>query len=37
MNYTTLISAEQLQQLMKSGQPLRVFDCSFDLTGVVHT
>ena len=31
MNYSTLISAEQLQQLMKSGQPLRVFDCSFDL------
>jgi len=31
MNYTTLISAEQLQLLMKSGQPLRVFDCSFDL------
>ncbi|MDB5932401.1 MAG: 3-mercaptopyruvate sulfurtransferase [Polaromonas sp.] len=31
MNYTTLISPEQLQALMKSGQPLRVFDCSFDL------
>ena len=31
MNHTTLISAEQLQLLMKSGQPLRVFDCSFDL------
>jgi thiosulfate/3-mercaptopyruvate sulfurtransferase len=31
MNYTTLISAEQLQALTKSGQPLRVFDCSFDL------
>lgn len=31
MNYTTLISVEQLQLLMKSGQPLRVFDCSFDL------
>ena len=31
MNYTTLISAEQLQALMKSGQPLRVFDCSFEL------
>jgi len=31
MNYTTLISAEQLQALMASGQPLRVFDCSFDL------
>ncbi|MBK5204425.1 MAG: sulfurtransferase [Polaromonas sp.] len=31
MNYTTLISAEQLQALMASGQALRVFDCSFDL------
>ena len=31
MNYTTLISAEELQALMKNGQPLRVFDCSFDL------
>ncbi|SFB75650.1 thiosulfate/3-mercaptopyruvate sulfurtransferase [Polaromonas sp. OV174] len=31
MSYTTLISAEQLQSLMSSGQPLRVFDCSFDL------
>jgi thiosulfate/3-mercaptopyruvate sulfurtransferase len=31
LNYTTLISAEQFQQLMKSGQPLRVFDCSFEL------
>ena len=31
MNYTTLISAEDLQALMKSGQPLRVFDCSFEL------
>jgi len=30
-NYTTLISAEQLQALTKSGQPLRIFDCSFDL------
>jgi thiosulfate/3-mercaptopyruvate sulfurtransferase len=30
-NYTTLISAEQLQALAKSGQPLRIFDCSFDL------
>jgi thiosulfate/3-mercaptopyruvate sulfurtransferase len=29
--YTTLISAEQLQALMASQQPLRVFDCSFDL------
>ena len=32
MNYTTLISAGERGQLMKSGQPLRVFDCSFDLT-----
>ena len=32
MNYTTLISVEQLQALMNSGEPLRVFDCSFDLT-----
>lgn len=31
MNYTTLISAEDLQSLMKSGRPLRVFDCSFNL------
>ena len=31
MHYTPLISAEQLQALMKSGQPLRVFDCSFEL------
>ena len=31
MNYTTLISADQLQALIKSGQPLRMFDCSFDL------
>ncbi|MDB5742904.1 MAG: 3-mercaptopyruvate sulfurtransferase [Polaromonas sp.] len=31
MSYTTLISAEQLQALMASGQQLRVFDCSFDL------
>ena len=30
-NYTTLVSAEQLQALMKSGQPLRIFDCSFEL------
>jgi len=30
--YTTLISAEQLQALQASGQPLMVFDCSFDLT-----
>lgn len=31
MNYTTLISAEALQALMQSGQPLRVFDSSFEL------
>ena len=29
--YTTLISVAQLQALMASGQPLRVFDCSFEL------
>ena len=29
--YTTLISTEQLQALTQSGQPLMVFDCSFDL------
>ena len=29
--YTTLISAEQLQALARSGQPYRVFDCSFEL------
>ncbi len=32
MAYTTLISVEQLQALLASGQPCRVFDCSFDLT-----
>ena len=32
MNYTTLVSAEQLQALMDSGAPLMVFDCSFELT-----
>ena len=31
MNHTTLIAAEQLQALIKSGQPLRIFDCSFEL------
>jgi len=30
-NYTTLISAGQLEALMNSKQPLRVFDCSFEL------
>jgi thiosulfate/3-mercaptopyruvate sulfurtransferase len=29
--YTTLITPEQLQQLRAQGQPLMVFDCSFDL------
>ena len=31
MIYTTLIAAEQLQALAKNGQPLRIFDCSFEL------
>ena len=31
MNHTTLISAEQLQAHMKGSQPLRIFDCSFEL------
>jgi thiosulfate/3-mercaptopyruvate sulfurtransferase len=31
MTYTTLISAAELQALSTSGQPLMVFDCSFDL------
>ena len=29
--YTTLISIDQLQSLRASGQPLMVFDCSFEL------
>lgn len=29
--YTTLISAPQLTKLQQSGQPLMVFDCSFEL------
>ncbi len=29
--YTTLISVDQLQTLRASGQPLMVFDCSFEL------
>ncbi len=29
--FTTLISAEQLQALTQGGQPLMVFDCSFEL------
>ena len=32
MNYTTLISVDQLRALQASGIPLMVFDCSFDLT-----
>ena len=31
MNDTPLISAAQLQALMASGQPVRIFDCSFEL------
>lgn len=31
MNHTTIIAAGQLQTLMKNGQPLRIFDCSFEL------
>ena len=31
MNYDLLISAEQLLALVASKQPLRVFDCTFDL------
>lgn len=31
MNYTTLISVEQLKALQAAGTPLTVFDCSFDL------
>lgn len=30
-SYNTLISAQQLAQLQAGGQPLMVFDCSFDL------
>ena len=29
--HTTLISAPELQALLSSRQPCRVFDCSFDL------
>jgi len=32
MMYTTLITAEQLQTMLSSGQPCMVFDCSFTLT-----
>ncbi len=31
-NYTSLISAEQLQALLQDNPLVRVFDCSFDLT-----
>ena len=31
MNHSTLISVSQLQSLIASSQPLRIFDCSFDL------
>jgi thiosulfate/3-mercaptopyruvate sulfurtransferase len=31
MNHTTLISADQLAELVASRKPLRIFDCSFDL------
>ncbi|MCY1165125.1 MAG: sulfurtransferase [Pseudomonadota bacterium] len=31
MDYTTLISVEQLQALIASSKPLRIFDCTFDL------
>jgi len=31
MAYSTLISAEELQALVRSGAPLMIFDCSFDL------
>ena len=30
--YTTLITAEQMMQLQNAKAPLRVFDCSFDLS-----
>jgi len=29
--YTTLIDAPSLQRLIADGQPLALFDCSFDL------
>src|SRR3990167_9345940 len=29
--HSTLISAPELQHLMDSGAPLRIYDCSFDL------
>lgn len=30
--YTTLITVAQLQTLLQAGQPVRIFDCSSDLT-----
>lgn len=32
--YTTLISAEELQALVKAQKPLRIFDCTFELMDV---
>jgi len=31
MAYTTLISASELQDLLRAKAPLMIFDCSFDL------
>ena len=31
MNYTLLISVDQLQELLENKAPVRIFDCSFDL------
>lgn len=31
MNYDTLISAEQLQEMLAKKAPVRIFDCTFDL------
>jgi thiosulfate/3-mercaptopyruvate sulfurtransferase len=31
MSYTTLISVDELQALIASKKPLRIFDCTFDL------
>ncbi len=36
MPYTQLISASELQDLMRTHQPLMVFDCSFDLATPSH-
>ena len=32
MNHDLLISAEQLQQMLANKTPVRIFDCTFDLT-----